>query len=68
VLRQIIAVISCCAFLATQSETPERRVQGNMIISMRDPKVLIRLPESIHHVGADRWVLYEIADCELQVL
>jgi hypothetical protein len=39
-----------------------------MIISMRDPKVLIRLPESIHHVGADRWVLYEIADCELQVL
>ena len=64
-LRQIIAVISCCAFLATQNETPERRVQGNMIISMHDPKVLIRLPESVHYVGADRWVLYGIADCEL---
>jgi hypothetical protein len=65
VLRQIIALISCCAFLATQNETPERRVQGNMIISMHDPKVLISLPESVHYVGADRWVLYGIADCEL---
>jgi hypothetical protein len=36
-----------------------------MIISMPDPKVLIRLPESVHYVGADRWVLYGIADCEL---
>jgi hypothetical protein len=65
VLRQIIAVISCCAFLATQNEAPERRVQENLIISMHDPKVLIRLPESVHYVGANRWVLYGIADCEL---
>ena len=64
-LRQIIAVISCCAFLATQNETQERRVQENMIISIHDPKVLIRLPKSAHYVGADRWVLYGIADCEL---
>ena len=63
--RQIIAVISCCAFLATQNKIPERRVQGNMIISMHDPKVLIRLPESARYVGADRWALYGIADCEL---
>ena len=63
--RQIIAVINCCAFLATQNKIPERRLQGNMIISMHDPKVLIRLPESVHYVGADRWVLYGIADCEL---
>ena len=25
----------------------------------------IRLPESVQYVGADRWVLYDIADCEL---
>jgi len=25
----------------------------------------IRLPESVRYVGADRWVLYGIADCEL---
>jgi hypothetical protein len=36
-----------------------------LIISMHDPKVLIRLPESVNYVGADRWVLYGIADCEL---
>ena len=52
-------------FFAGPNEAPERRVQGNMIISMHDPKVLIRLPESVHYVGADRWVLYGIADCEL---
>ena len=63
--RQIIAVIGCCMFFATQNEAPERRVQGNLIISMHDPKMLIRLPESVHYVGADRWVLYGIADCEL---
>ena len=64
-LKQIIAVMSCCMFFAGPNEAPERRVQGNMIISMHDPKVLIRLPESVHYVGADRWVLYGIADCEL---
>jgi hypothetical protein len=64
-LRQIIAVIGCCIFFTTQNEAPERRVQGNLIISMHDPEVLIRLPESVRYVGADRWVLYGIADCEL---
>jgi hypothetical protein len=65
VLKQIIAMMSCCMFFATQNEAPERHVQGNLIISMHDPKVLIRLPESVNYVGADRWVLYGIADCEL---
>jgi hypothetical protein len=64
-LKQIIVVISCCAFFATQNEAPERRVEGNTIISEHDPKLRIRLPESVHYVGADRWVLYGIADCEL---
>jgi hypothetical protein len=65
VLRQIIAVIGCCAFFATQNEAPERRVERNTITSEHDPKLRIRLPESVRYVGADRWVLYGIADCEL---
>jgi hypothetical protein len=65
VLKQIIAVISCCAFFATQNDVPERRVEGNTITSLHDPKLRIRLPESVQYVGADRWVLYGIADCEL---
>jgi hypothetical protein len=65
VLKQIIAAISCCMFFATQNEAPERRVEGNAITSEHNPKLRIRLPESVHYVGADRWVLYGIADCEL---
>ena len=36
-----------------------------MITSERDPKVRIELPKSVQYVGADRWILYDIADCEL---
>ncbi|MDQ1404688.1 MAG: hypothetical protein QOG55_317 [Acidobacteriaceae bacterium] len=61
----MIAVIGCCMFFATQNESPERRVEGNTITFERDPKLRIRLPESLRYVGADRWVLYGIADCEL---
>jgi hypothetical protein len=66
VLRPIIAVISCCAFFATQNEAPERWVERNTITSEHDPKLQIRLPESVRYLGADRWVLCGIADCELR--
>jgi hypothetical protein len=54
--------IGCVAFAA---DAPERKVENNIIISERDPKVRIELPKSVQYVGADRWVLYGIADCEL---
>jgi hypothetical protein len=40
-------------------------VHDNVMISAHDPKVQIQLPTSVQYVGADRWVLYGIADCEL---
>ncbi len=40
-------------------------MEGNVISSERDPAVRIHLPKSAKYVGADRWVLYDIADCEL---
>jgi hypothetical protein len=46
---------------------PERKVEGNVIRSERDPEVRIRLPKAVEYVGADRWILYDIADCELHV-
>lgn len=46
---------------------PERTVQGTRIRSDRDPAALITLPEPARYLGADRWVLYDIADCELHV-
>jgi hypothetical protein len=47
--------------LLSRPRLPERRVENNVIISERDPKVRIELPKSVQHVGADRWELYGIA-------
>jgi hypothetical protein len=54
-----------CAFVCAQTSAPERKVDGNVITSAHDPQVRITLPKSVKYVGADRWVLYDIADCEL---
>jgi hypothetical protein len=67
VLRRqiIIAVVFGVYCLAAEAAGPERTVENNVIISERDPKVRIELPKSVKYVGADRWVLYDIAECEL---
>ena len=64
-VKQIIIAIVFCAFLPAQATIPERKVEGNVITSEPDPAVRIHLPKSVQYVGADRWVLYDIADCEL---
>src|SRR5260370_25752372 len=64
-LKRIIIAVLVSVSLAVQAKAPERRVENNVIISERDPKVRIELPKSVRYVGADRWVLYGIADCEL---
>jgi hypothetical protein len=63
--KQIIILVLFASCLAAAASGPERRVEQNVIISERDPKVRIELPKSVQYVGADRWVLYGIADCEL---
>ena len=63
--RIIILVLFPACSLAAQAKGPERRVENNLIISERDPKVRIELPKSVQYIGADRWVLLGIADCEL---
>ena len=54
-----------CAAITAQTTPPERKVAGNVIVSESDPAVRIELPKDAQYVGADRWVLYGIADCEL---
>jgi hypothetical protein len=61
----VILLLFRCSF-AFAADAPDRKVENNnVIISDRDPKVRIELPKSVQYVGADRWVLYDIADCEL---
>lgn len=62
---QIDAAILCCELLVAQTSPPEWEVKGNVIRSSANPKVRIQLPATAHYVGADRWVLYGMADCEL---
>ena len=65
-LRAIVVTLSfLCATLIAQTAPPERKVVGNVVTSERDPTVRIELPNAVEYVGADRWVLYGIADCEL---
>ncbi len=63
---EIVILLFAAGCLAIAGNAPERRVENNnVIISERDPKVRIELPKTVQYVGADRWVLYGIADCEL---
>lgn len=67
-LNMIFLCAFLCVFLCTSmggQAAPERKVEGDLIISKRDPTVEIQLPKSAQYVGADRWILYDIADCEL---
>jgi len=65
--RQIAAAIFLSVLLAAQANFPERQVHGHTISSEHDPRVLIELPASVQYLGADRWILYDIADCEVHV-
>jgi hypothetical protein len=49
--------------LAVGTKEPERKVENNVIVSQRDPSTRTELPESVQYVGANRWVLFQIADC-----
>jgi hypothetical protein len=61
----LLLVASLAGSLFAETTAPERKIDGNAIISERDPKLRIELPAPVQYVGADRWILYEIADCEL---
>jgi hypothetical protein len=67
-LRPIVVLVLsflCGAILMAQDASPERKMVGNVVTSERDPALRIELPKAAQYVGADRWVLYGFADCEL---
>ena len=69
-MLKTIATLLCCFSLAAQTPTvpkPDREVQGTTITSTHDPAVQIQVPTTAQYVGAVRWPLYNVADCELHV-
>lgn len=61
----------CTCFLWTNIYAnplvPKREVQANGIVSERDPRIRIEIPETARYIGGDRWYLNDIADCEVHV-
>jgi hypothetical protein len=62
-----IALLLAASFSWAQSLVPERDVVGHQIRSARNPAVRIELPAAATYIGAHRWTLYDVADCELHV-
>jgi hypothetical protein len=50
-----------------QLRKPERTVEGGVLISRRDPAIRLAFAGAVEYAGADRWVLYDVADCEVHV-
>lgn len=68
--RLTIAWIAALLLLRLQTAhagPPEREVAGNKVISRSDPAVIIQMPDAARYLGAERWDLYGIADCELHL-
>jgi hypothetical protein len=61
-----LAALLFCNPAHAQVAAPERKVDGSVVTS-RDPAMRIRLPKESRYVGADRWTLYDVADCEVHV-
>jgi hypothetical protein len=68
-LSKYAALVLCFAWtlLGAPALVPERTVSNHTITSQHDPKVRIQFPPTARYVGGDRFVLYEIADCELHI-
>ncbi len=48
-------------------QAPNHKVVGTSVISDELPGAKVTLPKSFKYVGADRWNLFDVADCEIQV-
>jgi hypothetical protein len=55
------------AILSAQVQKPERTVKANLITSESNPRLQIELPKQVTYLGGDRWVLYDVADCEVHI-
>jgi hypothetical protein len=62
-LVTLCLALACLGLVAASA--PERRVKGNALTSRHEPAVRIEVPKSATYAGADSFVLYEMADCEL---
>ena len=61
----VVSVATSAA--AAHSLRPERRVEGTVVVSTKDPSARISVPAHATYVGADRFALFGVADCEIHL-
>ncbi len=66
-LRTLTAYLLLPAALLAQASAPDRTVQGSSVTSTHDPAVRITVPKAARYAGSERFVLYGVADCEIEV-
>jgi hypothetical protein len=62
-----LGAVICSSLMCAHAVAPEREVHGNRLISKSDPEVTIEVPRNARYLGAERWDLYDVADCELHL-
>ncbi len=62
-----LGAVAFSCFLMAAVPAPEREVKSNRLISKSDPAITIEVPRSAVYLGAERWDLYDVADCELHL-
>lgn len=63
--QKALLSLAALIFALAAAPNPARTAIGNSVISERDPRVRVVVPSDARYAGADRWVLFGIANCEL---
>jgi hypothetical protein len=69
-MREVLAsMLGLVVFsnLYAQGLSPVRKTEGTNVTSASDPALRIELPSQASYVGGARWIMFNVADCELHV-
>ncbi len=48
-------------------QTPSARVERNIVIYPGEPRLRVSVPSTAKYIGADRFILKELSDCEMHI-
>jgi hypothetical protein len=63
----VLLLSSLPALLDAQTPKPERTIQGHSVTDVASPRLRIQLPKTAKFAGSERWMLFGVADCEVEV-
>lgn len=63
----VATLATLCGIATAQTPPPERTVTDNVVVSQHHPAVRIALSKEAAYLGAERFVLYGVADCEIHL-